>query len=296
MRKAFIQLHLSILLAGFTGILGKIILLNEGLLVWYRIFISILVMLILAPTGWLKGGILHKPLLGGASAKMMGVGALLALHWIFFFGSIKASNVSIGVVCFSLTSLFTALLEPLLNRRRILVKEVLFSFIPLLGVLLIFHFDVRYRVGILLGIASSLLAALFTIANKSVGKERAATVLLFYEMVGGCLCLSVLMPFYLHYFPVETLLPGLGDFFWLLVFSICCTVLLYILQIEVLKSISAFTLNLSYNLEPVYSILLAMLFLGEAKALNFSFYIGLGLILFSVLLQTRYVLKRGRRG
>jgi drug/metabolite transporter (DMT)-like permease len=99
------------------------------------------------------------------------------------------------------------------------------------------------------------------------------------------------MPFYLHYFPVETIIPSLHDWIWLLIFGTCCTVLLYLLQIEVLKSISAFTLNLSYNLEPVYSILIAMLFLGEAKELNFSFYIGLGLICFSVLLQTKQVFK-----
>jgi drug/metabolite transporter (DMT)-like permease len=226
---------------------------------------------------------------------MMGVGALLALHWVFFFGSIKASNVSIGVVCFSLTGLFTALLEPLLNRRRLSGKEVLLSVIPLAGILLIFHFDVRYRTGILLGIASALLAALFTITNKQVGKDRSSATMLFYEMIGGFLCLSLLMPLYLHYFPVRTIIPGLQDFAWLLVFAVFCTVLLYLLQIEVLKSVSAFTLNLSYNLEPVYSIVIAMLFLGEAKELNFSFYIGLGLIVLSVLLQTKRMLKQTRK-
>ena len=223
--------------------------------------------------------------------QIMGTGSLLALHWVFFFGSIKASNVSIGVVCFSATGLFTALSEPLLNRRRISVKEILFSLLPLQGILLIFHFDIRYRTGILLGIVSALLAALFTIANKRVGKEGSSATMLFYEMLGGLLCLSLLMPFYLHYFPAETLLPGLRDWGWLALFGTVCTVLLYLLQIEVLKSVSAFTLNLSYNLEPVYSILIAMLFLGEAGELNFSFYIGLSMICFSVLLQTKHALK-----
>ncbi|MDR2117980.1 MAG: DMT family transporter [Tannerellaceae bacterium] len=286
MRKAFLQLHVSILLAGFTGILGKIITLNEGLLVWYRMLISLAVLLLLLPFGLLKGGLPLRPFFGRLRMGMMGAGTLLALHWIFFFGSIKASNVSIGVVCFSLTSLFTALLEPPLNGRRISAKEVLFSLIPLCGILLIFHFDVRYRLGILLGIASALLAALFTVVNKKVGKNSAAPAMLLYEMAGGCLSLGLLMPLYLHYFPVASLLPGAADFLWLLIFAVGCTVLLYLLQIEALKSLSAFTLNLSYNLEPVYSILLAMLFLGEAKALHATFYVGLGLILLSVLLQT----------
>jgi drug/metabolite transporter (DMT)-like permease len=225
----------------------------------------------------------------------MGVGAVLALHWVFFFGSIKASNVSIGVVCFSSASLFTALLEPALNRRRILWKDVLISLIPLAGILLIFHFDIHYRTGILLGTVAALLAALFVITNKQVARGRSSATVLFYEMIGGFACLSLLMPFYLHAFPVETMLPGMSDFLWLLVFAIGCTVALQLLQIEALRSVSAFTVNMSYNLEPVYSIALAMLLLGEAKELNFSFYVGLALIFFSVLLQTKKVAGKPRR-
>jgi drug/metabolite transporter (DMT)-like permease len=301
MRKAFVKLHISILLAGFTGIFGKIITLNEGLLVWYRVLIASLVVAALiflkkrkagpSPFRKVNGKFLRDKLKQRSLWQIMGVGTLLTFHWVFFFGSIKASNVSIGVVCFSATGLFTALSEPLLNRRHISVKEILLSLLPLAGILLIFHFDIRYRTGILLGIISALLAALFTITNKRVGKERSSSTMLFYEMFGGFLCLSLLMPFYLYYFPVETIVPGLHDWIWLLIFATCCTVLLYLLQIEVLKSISAFTLNLSYNLEPVYSILIAMFFLDEAKELNFSFYIGLALICFSVLLQTKNVLK-----
>jgi drug/metabolite transporter (DMT)-like permease len=303
MKQAFIKLHLSILLAGFTGIFGKIITLNEGLLVWYRMMLAAVVMgvvLVLRrrpnpPPIPLKGGLretietvgtigtnLSTPPLGG-----WGVGgSLLALHWVFFFGSIKASNVSIGVVCFSLTGFFTALLEPLLNHRRISFKEVAFSLITVAGIWLIFHFDVRYRTGIVLGIVSALLAALFTITNKRIVGRRPSSVMLFYEMLGGFLLLTLLMPLYLHFFPVETILPTTQDVAYLLLFVVFCTVFLYLLQIDVLKQISAFTVNLSYNLEPVYSILIAMLFLGEAKELTFSFYIGLGLILLSVLLQT----------
>jgi drug/metabolite transporter (DMT)-like permease len=298
MRKAFIQLHISVVLAGFTGILGKIITLNEGLLVWYRMLIAAFVICVILLFRRPQSQPAVLPFFQRLRAKglwrMLGVGALLALHWVFFFGSIKASNVSIGVVCFSATGLFTALLEPLANRCRVSMKELLFSLIPLAGILLIFHFDIRYRTGILLGIASALLAALFTIANKRVGEERSSQTMLFFEMIGGVVCLSVLMPFYLHVFPVASLIPDGHDFVWLLVFASCCTVLLYLLQIEALRSVSAFTLNLSYNLEPVYSIVIAMLFLGEAKELNFSFYVGLGLIVFSVFLQTRQVLKRNK--
>jgi drug/metabolite transporter (DMT)-like permease len=302
MRRALIQLHISILLAGFTGILGKIITLNEGLLTWYRILVSIVVMgLILAVRSFRQGTSLR--LVPGERGRrslashlgVMGVGAVLALHWVFFFGSIKASNVSIGVVCFSSSSLFTALLEPAFSRRRIPVRDVLISLIPLMGILLIFHFDIRYRTGILLGTVGALLAALFLITNKQVVRERSSSAVLFYEMIGGFLCLSLLMPFYLQAFPVGTMLPGARDFFWLLVFAIGCTVALQLLQIEALRSVSAFTVNMSYNLEPVYSIALAMLLLGEAKELNFSFYVGLVFIFFSVLLQTKKMEGKPRR-
>ncbi|MDR1201211.1 MAG: DMT family transporter [Tannerellaceae bacterium] len=299
MKQAFIKLHLSILLAGFTGIFGKIITLNEGLLVWYRMMLAAVVMAVIlllrhsSPSPNLqKRGLIRTILsvssLGGWSGrlKLFGVGSLLALHWVFFFGSIKASNVSIGVICFSLTGFFTAILEPLISHRRISFRELAFSLIALAGIGLIFHFDVQYRKGILLGIASSLLAALFTITNKQTGSKYASSVMVFYEMLGGFLLLTLLIPLYLHFFPVETILPDTQDFIYLLIFVVCCTVLLYLLQIDVLKQISAFTVNLSYNLEPVYSIIIAMFFLGEAKELTFSFYIGLGFILFSVLLQT----------
>lgn len=291
MKEAFIKLHISILLAGITGLFGKLISLNEGLLVWYRmVFASLLFISFLALQKRLKLPPLKEIL------KISGIGLLLGLHWIFFYGSIKASNISIGVVCFSLTGFFTAFLEPLLNRHSVSFKEVLFSLLTLAGIILIFHFDTRYRLGIGLGIISSALAALFTITNKKIrGREDANTLLLF-EMGGGFIGLSFILPFYLYYFPVHTIFPDRSDFIYLLFLASFCTIGLYLLQIQVLNRISAFTVNLSYNLEPLYSILLAMLFFHEAQELNTSFYLGLGLILLSVLLQTYHVLHTNRSG
>lgn len=213
-----------------------------------------------------------------------------------FYGSIKASNISIGVVCFSLTGFFTAFLEPILNRHSVSFKEVLFSLLTLAGIILIFHFDTRYRLGIGLGIISSALAALFTIANKKIRGRQDANTLLLFEMGGGFIGLSFILPFYLYYFPVHTVFPDKSDFIYLLFLASFCTIGLYLLQIQVLNRISAFTVNLSYNLEPLYSILLAMLFFHEARELNTSFYLSLGLILLSVLLQTYHVLHTHRSG
>lgn len=291
MKQAFIKLHLSILIAGFTGIFGKLITLNEGLLVWYRLLItSILLFILLKATKKLQHVALKDILRIGS------VGLILTLHWIFFYASIKASNVSIGVVCFSMTGFFTAILEPLIFRRKISIQELLFSIVALCGIALIFHFDMRFRTGILLGTISSIFAAIFVISNKYVGSTTnySSTTTLFCQMSGGFVCLSILMPVYLYFFPTTTLTPDGLNILYLMLFSIFCTIGLYLLQISALKSISAFTLNLSYNLEPVYSIILAMIIFGEAKDLGASFYIGLSLIILSVVLQMAAVTK-GRK-
>lgn len=281
MKEAFIKLHVSVLIAGATGIFGRLISLNEGLLVWYRmLFATVMFFLLLWALGKLQRVSFRDV------CKIGSVGMLLAVHWLFFYGSIKASNVSIGVVCLSLMSFFTALFEPLINRHRISLGEIACSLIGVLGIVLIFHFDTRYRLGIGLGILSSALASLFTICNKKVSVGYTSSTMLMYEMGGGFLGLSCLLPLYLSFFPVASIVPSLTDLVYLLLFASVCTVLLYILQIQVLKKISAFTFNLTYNLEPIYSIIAAMFLFQEAKELNISFYVGLGLILFSVLLHS----------
>lgn len=286
MKSAFIKLHISILLAGFTGLFGKLITLNEGALVWYRmLFASIFLLLIL----W---GSKKRQSLSFREVSEIGfTGLLLAGHWIFFYGSIKASNVSVGVICFSLVGFFTAVLEPLIIRRKFEVREFLFSLLTVGGILLIFQFDTKYRIGILLGVISSALSALFTIANKRIGSRYASSTMLTYEMIGGFLGLTCLLPLYLHFYPVESLIPGIHNLLYLLLLSSVFTIGVYLLQIQILKQISAFTVNLSYNLEPVYSIILAMLFMHEAKELTPAFYAGLGMILLSVYLQTREAIR-----
>ena len=268
MKEALLKLHLSVLIAGGTGVFGRLITLGEGLLVWYRLLLATLMFYAVL-------FVLNKirKVQRTDVVKIASTGVLLAMHWLFFYGSIKASNVSIGVVW-------------LINRRRISIGEILFSLIGVAGIVLIFHFDTRYRTGILMGVLSSALASLFTICNKRVASDYPSGTVLLYEMGGGFVGLSLLLPFYLHFFPVETLVPSASDWASLLVLASLCTVCLYILQIQVLKKVSAFTFNLTYNLEPIYSIILAMIIFGEAKDLNFSFYTGLGLIFLSVALQT----------
>ncbi|WP_143310150.1 DMT family transporter [Chitinophaga vietnamensis] len=289
MKKAFLQLHLSVFLAGFTGILGKLISLNEGLLVWYRLLITAVTLYILFRVQGTFRKLPWKDILPiGAT------GVVVALHWLFFYGSIKYANVSIGVVCFSLTSLFTAIFDPLINRRRFDVAELLLSLLTLSGILLIFHFDTQFRTGIILGIISAMFAALFTVFNKRLIKRFDTRTITFYELSTGFVVLTLGLPFYVYAFPVPSLMPGTMDWIYLLILAWACTVCMYLLSMEALKKISAFTVNLCFNLEPVYSIVLAFLLFHENKYLNPAFYGGLACIMLSVLLQMLRVARQNR--
>jgi len=289
MKQALIKLHISVFLAGFTGALGALIQLNEGLLVWYRIMLTVVTLFI-----WLLWK--KRIVLISASTvwKLLGIGTLIALHWVCFYGSIKASTVSIGLVCFASVGLFTAFLEPLLTNKKFSWSETGLGMLSLLGIYLIFHFDSRYRTGILIGIASALLGALFSVLNKKYVNVAPPQTLMLYELSGGLLILTLLMPVYLQYFPTSHIVPTLSDWGWLLVLSWLCTVLAMDLMLQALKKVSAFTQNLSLNLEPVYGILLAFVLFKESEKLDNSFYIGFSLIALSVVLQMLRVVKRKR--
>jgi len=281
MRKAFLQLHIAILLAGLTGILGRLISLNEGLLVWYRLFFTVIALWILWFFFQRKSmpyqRRLWRPYLAGG---------VVALHWVFFYGSIKYANVSIGLVCFSAVGFFTAILEPLFMKRRFEWVELLMGSLVMAGIYLIFHFDASFKTGIVLGIISSLLATVFTIINKILLKDMPARALTLHELTGGWLILSLLLPLYLYYFPTHSVLPSWSDAGWLLVLSLFCTVLAFNLSLEALHKISPFTVNLSYNLEPVYGILLAFIVYREDRELDQGFYYGISLIMLTVLMQS----------
>jgi len=289
MKKALLQLHLAVFLAGFTGVLGRMITINESLLVWYRMFFSALILLAISifskKIKWLR----WKEML-----PLIGIGGIIALHWVTFYGSIKYANVSIALVCFSSVGFFSSFLDPLISNRKMNLSEVLLGLLVMLGVYLIFHFDQHFRTGILFGIISAFLATIFPILNKRfVGKHDADTIT-FYEIGGGWMVLNFVVPVYLLFSPVTTYLPHAKDLFWLLFMSLFCTVLAFNLSVRALSKLSPFTVNLSFNLEPVYGILLAFLLYKEHKTLGPSFYIGISIIILTVALQTLKVWKNSR--
>ena len=268
-QRGFIQLHLSVLLAGFTGLFGRLITLNEVDIVWYRMLFTSCILLVftgLPRVGWRK------------FLQLCGCGALLGLHWMLFYGSIKASNVSIGVICFSLIGFFTAIFEPMILKKRFSGLELFFSLITVAGVLCIFSLDARYRYGIMIGVLSSAVCAVYAICNKKVSVGVRSRTVLMYQMSGGLIIVSAIIPVYLWFMLCHALFGTVG---------------MYLLQIQALKRLSAFTVNLTYNLEPCYTIILAFLIFGEGREINFSFYLGIVLILVSVLLQSLKALRKG---
>ena len=261
--------------------LGRLITLDEGLLVLYRMGISSLAMFAIASLG--------RNLLMPARTdllRLLGTGGIVALHWVLFYGSIKYANVSIALVCFSTVGFFTSILDPLITGRRWLMRELLLGCAVMLGIWLIFSFDAAFRTGILLGLVSSFMAALFTVLNKILLRHHTAESLTRWEMTGGWLLLTALLPFWLHWFPASRLVPTLSDLGWLLFLGLFCTVFAFRLSMDALKEISPFTVNLSYNLEPVYGILLAFVLFEENKYLGKGFLPGMLIILATVVIQT----------
>ena len=284
---ALLRLHLSILIAGFTGILGKLIELDSFVLSGYRsIFTAAMFFCFLLITK----NLIKIP--AKNYVKIIALGTLLGIHWIFFYGSIKFANVSIAVICLSSMGFFTSLLEPLLLKRKLQIKEIIYSLISILGILFIFKFDSQYRLGIIIGFISAFLASTYTILNKKFVINYDVKTLLLYEMLGSSIFFIFCTPFYVSIFSFEKIIGTSNDYIYLLLLSSVCTIGLYLLQISVVKVIFAFTVNLSYNLEPIYSIILAMIIFKEGQELNFSFYIGLILIILSVALQTISSIKK----
>jgi drug/metabolite transporter (DMT)-like permease len=278
MKKAYYQLHLAVFLAGLTGILGRLITLDAGVLVWYRLMFT-------AITMWFLFGAtkkIHSVTLS-EKLKIMGVGILASSHWLFFYASIKYANVSVSLVCFSLVSFFTALLEPVLIKKKLDRLELLLGIITLVGVYVIFQFDAQYKLGIVLGVISALLAAVFPIFNRELLRKTNVESLLAWQQTGGFLFISLLLPFYHHYIGIHTIIPNWSNFLWLLVLSWVCSVWAFQLSAGALKKLTAFTVNLTFSLEPVYGILLAFAVYREDQFLSKWFFIGFAIIILALL-------------
>jgi drug/metabolite transporter (DMT)-like permease len=280
MKKALIQLHIAVFLAGFTAILGKLIGLNEGVLVWYRLLLSASILWV---SLYLKKRIDIPGIMD--AIRIAGVGAVISIHWVLFYGSVKYANISVAVVCLSAAGFFTSFFEPLFFKRRIILAEVLLGLLAIWGIYIIFDFHPQFQKGVIFGVLAALCSSLFPVFNKKLLMRFDPKTLTLYEMSGGLLSLTLILPVYLYHFPAAYYFPTAADWLWLIILAWVCTVVCFDLQLNSLKKLSPFTTNLSYNLEPVYGIILAFLFFHENKSLNYHFYIGVALILSAVAIQ-----------
>lgn len=281
MRKAYIQMHIAIILWGFTGIFGKAIEMNAIMIVWYRMIISAV-----ALVPFMLNTSTFKLPSRNEIWQQAGVGIIVCLHWLLFYGSIKASNVSIALSCFSSVSLFSALLEPIIGKQKINKGNVLLAVFVMAGIYIIFSFQKLYATGIMLALASALLGALFTIINKKFVSAHEPATVTFIELLSGFIFLSLILPFILPAFDFNFQTPSAWDGLWLFLLSVVCTSVAFTLSLEALKKINAFTMNLSVNLEPLYSIVLAIILFKENELLNTGFYIGTFIVISSVFIYS----------
>lgn len=281
LRRAQLLMHAAIVLWGFTGILGRVITLDALPLVWWRMLITVPMLFGLArwraPVQWPD----LKDLL-----RIAGVGVVIALHWLTFYGSIKLANASVAASCLASTALFTAIAAPFIFKTRTRPSELLLGLSAMAGIALMFKFQDVFSSGIVIGLISAALSGLFTIFNKALLVRHRPEVLLFIEITAGFMAVSIIITFVtdLGTFPV----PGTTDLFWLFVLSAFCTVLPMQMSYRALRHVTPFLMNLSINLEPIYTMLVAAWLFGEHEQLHAGFYAGTAVIIGSVALNAAF--------
>jgi drug/metabolite transporter (DMT)-like permease len=286
MRRALLQLHTAVFIWGFTGVLGRVITLSQVWLVWYRLLITALSLWVLYAA---IGKIRKLPL--RSILYIAFVGSILAFHWVCFYGSIKLANVTIALTCLSTTGLLASFLEPILLKKKFDSIEIGLGLFAIAGIWLIYRSHMQFSTGIVVGLLSALLTVLVSVLNKKMIDRYEPEAITLYQLSGGFIGLSVLMPLYLLFFPEPWQLPTPADWGWLTVLSWGCTILTFFFYIRALKKVSAFTVNLTLTLEPVYGIILAFLFYKENKLFNHWFYVGFGLISIAVFFHMWLLLK-----
>ncbi len=285
-----LQLHLLVFIAGFTGILGELITISATHLVWFRMLMAVIFMYAYAHYMKLNMAVPFK-----AIVQFIVAGIIIALHWITFFASIKAANISIALAMFSTGAFFASFVEPIIFKRRIIGYEILLGLAVFVGVYIITDTAFHFINGILLGIASALFSTLFAVLNGRHVLVYDATVLSIYEFLFGILFITLWILILDHGFSLSFFDIGWSNYAYLMILASVCTAYAFISAVKVMKHLSPFTVVLSYNLEPIYGIALAILFFPDTEKMSFSFYFGAFIIIVTVILNAvfkrRYRLK-----
>jgi drug/metabolite transporter (DMT)-like permease len=285
-RRALIELHLCVVLWGFTAILGKLITLSAQQLVWWRLLL-VTVSLACFPRVW-------RALRTIPPRQMLvfaGIGLVVALHWLAFYGSVKLANASVAATTMALAPVVTALIEPVITGSRFERHNLLLGILVIPGVALVVGgIPDSMHLGFWVGDASAALAAVFNALNKRHLGHHDAMAVTWLELGAGFLLIAAIVPFTAPN-GAGIVLPSVQDGAWLMVLAIFCTLIPFVISLATLRHLSAFTAQLAINLEPLYAIVLAVLFLGEARELDGMFFAGVAIVLAAVFghgwLQTR---------
>jgi drug/metabolite transporter (DMT)-like permease len=275
--KSYLHLHLIVFIWGFTAVLGALISLDALPLVWYRMVLAVFFILCYVVYNKVQLQIPKKILL-----QLLFAGIVIALHWFTFFRAIKVSNVSVTLACLSTGAFFTSFLEPILYGRKIIWYEVFFGVIVIVGLSIIFRVESQYIEGILLGLSSAFLSALFSVYNSKFAKVYNPTLISFYELTGGIIFFSLLLlgtnSFSTSFFNISA-----SDWMYLAILSSLCTAYAFIASVKVMRFLSPYTVMLTINLEPIYGIILAVLVFHEKEKMSPQFYLGAVIILVTVI-------------
>lgn len=287
-RRSYIELHIAVLLYGLTAILGDLIQLPAVILVWWRVLITSFSLLF-----FIKFGKDLISLKKKVALPLIGIGCLVAIHWICFYGSIKLANASVALIAMATTSVFTSLLEPWIMKRKVDLLEIILGLLIIPGMIIVVQsIDLSMKSGLLVGFAAAFFAALFGTLNKKYVDDSNPYIITFVELGSAWIFISLLFIFGYKYIDLSIFIPQRWqDWMYILILALLCTTLAYILSLRALKHLTAFATNLVINLEPLYGILLAAAILNEYEQLTTNFYIGGGIII-AVVLSYPYLKKR----
>jgi drug/metabolite transporter (DMT)-like permease len=280
-KQSYLALHFCVFVWGFTAILGGLISISALGLLWWRIFLTVISLFLIFRT---------RELWKAASWKRIGfysgIGVLIALHWLTFFGSIKLANASIGVICLSTISILTAIVEPLLLRTKMKWYELFLGMLIIPGMwMIVQNVDVKMIPGIIVGISSAVFQVFFSVLNKRAVEQEGADpkLIITIEMISGLSIISLVLLTMYSLGNIPSFWPKGNDIYYLFILAFLCTTIPFFLSLKALKQITPFAGNFIINLEPVYGVILAWLILNEDKMLNREFYFGAGMILIAVM-------------
>lgn len=288
--KNYLHLHFLVFIAGFTAILGELISIAAIPLVWFRMLMTLIMFFIYIKVFNININISKKAVL-----KLFVAGIIIALHWITFFGAIDESNVSIALSMFSTGAFFASIIEPIIFKRNIIWYEIIFGILVIIGLFIITQSEIKYINGILLGILSAFLSSLFAVLNGKFLRHHTATVISFYEFISGVIFITLFILIFQGGFSIEFFDLSMSDYGYLFILASICTAYAFIASVYVMKVISPYTVVLSYNLEPIYGIILALILFPEKETMSANFYYGAILILSTVMLNALLKNKRFKK-